>query len=69
MTLKDLLNYITDDTKITLILDANESVVEIVGTAKNLYESGALDPSRFEVRAITEGTNEILIKIKKGEIQ
>lgn len=67
MILKDLLNYITDDTQITLILDSNESVVKIVGTAKNLYESGALDPSRFIVGAITEGSNEIIIKIKKGE--
>lgn len=67
MILKDLLNQITDDTQITLLLDSNESVIKIVGTAKNLYESGALDPSRFIVGAITDGTNEILINIKKGE--
>lgn len=67
MILKDLLAYITDDTQITLMLNTNGSTVEIVGTAKNLYESGAMDPARFEVGAITDGTNEILITIKKGE--
>lgn len=67
MILKDLLSYITDDTQITLMLNTNGSVVEIIGTAKNLYESGALDTSRFTVGAVTDGTNEILITIKKGE--